>query len=68
MKNLSFVLIVVFGVLILMIGLWGGSWLCNTFDQESGYAFAAFSTSFLCCLAGFLIIIFAPYIKEHITK
>jgi hypothetical protein len=40
---------VFFGVLILFIGMWGGSWLCIIFPQgESPFAFAAFFTGFLC--------------------
>jgi hypothetical protein len=42
----------VFGFIVLMISLWGGSWLMNEFPYGSEYNFAAFITSLIVFCAG----------------
>lgn len=51
---------IVFGFMVLLLGIWGGAFLCSIFPlRESDYALAAFFTGILVACMGIGILVYA---------
>ena len=57
MSTASRIAMVIIGFVLLMVGLWGGSYLLSVYPHGSDYNFAAFFTSCIVSLLGFGLIV-----------
>lgn len=49
-------ILIVLGIILLLIGLWGGSYLLERFPYESNYNFASWTTGLFTCILGIILV------------